>query len=86
MKVTTGCTLLIILVVGSIVSAEDNGICVEKCTEECKATCPEQIVCTKDELDCGPGTPPENPFCEVDRVCVASNCNCKYLYKYIGNT
>ena len=51
--------------------------CVEKCTDECQATCPEQKVCIADEIDCGPGTPPENPFCEIDRICVAKNCNCK---------
>ena len=81
MQVASIYTLLIILVAGRMNTVQGNESCVEKCTDECKATCPEQIVCSEDEIDCGDGEPPENPFCETDRMCVASNCNCKY-FKY----
>ena len=79
MQVTTVYILLITFVVGRINTVQGTDTCVEKCTDECKATCPEQIICSEDEIDCGPGAPPENPFCETDMICVASNCNCKYL-------
>ena len=69
---------LFVLSVGHENLVVGSETCVEKCTEECEAICPEKKICSKDEIDCGPGSPPENPFCEVDRVCVAKNCNCKW--------
>ena len=50
--------------------------CDEKCSEEC--TCPERKVCTETEKDCGPSSKAPEGHCDPDRVCVASNCNCKH--------
>ena len=71
-------TLLVITFLSHNTLVLGSESCVEKCTEECQAVCPDKIVCTADEIDCGPGKPSENPFCEVNRICVAKNCNCKY--------
>ena len=68
----------VILITAIIVNGEwHNDSCVEKCTEECEAKCPKVKSCNEEEIDCGPGARPENPFCDADRICVASNCNCK---------
>ena len=72
------------MITAIIVNGEwHNDSCVEKCTEECEAKCPEVKSCNEEEIDCGPGARPENPFCDADRICVASNCNCKcYTYDF----
>ena len=74
----------VILITAIIVNGEwHNDSCVEMCTEECEAKCPEVKSCNEEEIDCGPGARPENPFCDADRICVASNCNCKcYTYDF----
>ena len=70
------------MITAIIVNGEwHNDSCVEKCTEECEAKCPEVKSCNEEEIDCGPSARPENPFCDADRICVASNCNCKF-YTY----
>ena len=51
--------------------------CDVKCSDEC--TCPERIVCTETEIDCGPSSATPKGHCDPDRVCVASNCHCRFL-------
>ena len=63
-----------VLVAQSVVSQDT---CNEKCTEEC--TCPERKTCGETEIDCGPSAETPEGHCDPDRICVASNCQCKVV-------
>lgn len=67
-----------VLVAQGVIATET---CDETCTEEC--TCPERKTCSETEIDCGPSAETPEGHCDPDRVCVASNCQCKILANHI---
>ena len=56
---------------------QTSSYCKETCIEEC--TCPERVTCTATEKDCGPSQEVPEGHCDPDRICVAENCQCKYI-------
>ena len=58
--------------------------CINECTDDYCTFCPTPpdphapIVCTDNQIDCGPSPKPHpNVLCPNDRICVATNCECK---------
>ena len=74
--------LTLIIACGTTIAEEQT--CHTRCVSDCEASCADPIVCTEEELDCGEG--PKcggrncGGFCEHDRLCVAKNCECKYIF------
>ena len=58
------------------VDVAEEKTCEDKCKDICPA-CLDVKSCTENQIDCGPGPPSENPFCDPERICVPINCNCK---------
>ena len=78
--------LFILSIVAALVAqcAIADETCDETCTEEC--TCPERKTCSETEIDCGPSAETPEGHCDPDRICVASNCQCKILANYTDIT
>ena len=80
----TLCTILLAVlmqnaVIGEVSATQEQ--CETECIDECHRECPIKKVCTEDQIDCGAGPPHPSPlsFCEPDRICVANNCQCRFL-------
>ena len=74
MRFTICISILGLFMVTRIIRGEET--CQTKCVAGCGEQCPEKKVCTKDEIDCGPKAKSPTDFCESDRVCLTSNCQC----------
>ena len=75
-KMKTSLVVLSCVAILSIQGALGAGMCEETCSNEC--ICPERKVCTDTETDCGPSSATPKGHCDPDRVCVASNCQCRF--------
>ena len=75
MRTDVNILILALLLANGEPTRGEEPTCQNRCLTSCRETCPEKKICTENEIDCGEG--PAHAFCEPDRVCVATNCECK---------